>query len=610
MAAKTVATFAELKAAVEDSDTTEITLSADMTFTSGIKIPTAKKTLTINGGGHTVTDMNSTAASSALYVSTGFGTADITVKNVVWSGRNYYGIVCVYDDTANSGVSVLLEMVTYNGPQAIYNRYGTTTVKNCNFTIEKNGSSASAQEFCEANRLIIAGNTTINCLSSGTAVMWFAFAGAELTVEADAVVNITAPNTYLIYSDTAAKPKLTFRHASTTTISVKNGLFYAAGTGAHIASSCTVERNAVLSVTSSANNGVPMLKCAGDFTLMQGGSLFLTQPQSGSSPLIYFSTASKVNFQSPKNVVLYSYGGKVFSFAAGATVTIAAERVNYWTKSVTPYTAAGGFDDIPATAIFKADGTDLSITQTLTASAVTATSSDLTDGDGGYPLSATDFDLTKATVLSMGNLPLTVTPVNDLSTAVYGTTDKGAAVQVVYGGQVYSSQSGTDGQYSVKTDEKFAVGSTVEVGANKHFLTVKKSVVATGSVSVTGLPDIPFNAIGTPRYSAPLERLAPDWQIELTDTRTNGGRWALYVAIENELQSDGNVIAGAVTFTDNETATVGSELTLVSEGQTSAPQKIYLSWDKTKGILLDIAQDTVYTGGKYVAKLKWIAEFD
>jgi len=609
MAAKTVATFTELKAAVEDADTTEITLSADMTFTSGIKIPATKKTLTINGGGHTVTDMNSSSASSALYVSTGFGTADITVKNVAWSGRNYYGIVCVYDDTANAGVSVLLEKVTYNGPQAIYNRYGTTTVKNCNFTIEKNGSSASAQEFCEANRLIIAGNTTINCLSSGTAVMWFAFAGAELTVEADAAVNITAPNTYLIYSDTAAKPKLTFGHASTTAISVKNGLFYAAGTGAHIASSCTIERNATLSVASSANNGVPMLKCAGDFTLMQGGSLFLTQPQSGSSPLMYFSTAAKIAFQSPKNVVLYNYSGKVFSFAAGATVSFAADQVNYWTKSVTPYTEAGGFTDIPTTAVFKADGTALSVTQTLT-SAVTATSSDLTEGDGGYPLSATNFDLTKATVLSIGNLPLTVNPVNDLSTAVYGTTDKSADVQVVYGGQTFSSQADTDGQFSVKTDQKFLVGSTVAVGANKHFLTAKKSVTATGSVSITSLPDIPFNAIGTPRYSAPLERITPDWQIELTDTRTSGGHWALYVAIESELQSNGNVIAGAVTFTDENTSTVGSELTLVAEGQTSAPQKIYLSWDKAKGVLLDIAQDAVYAGGKYVAKLKWIAEFD
>ena len=145
MAQKTVNTFAELKAAVEDTTTDEVILAADITFENGIKIPTTKKTLSIDGNGHTVTDMNSTAAINALYVPAGFGTAEITVKDVVWSGRNYYGVVCVYDDSANSGVSVLLEKVKYNGPQMIYNRYGITTVKNCDVTIEKNGSVANAQ---------------------------------------------------------------------------------------------------------------------------------------------------------------------------------------------------------------------------------------------------------------------------------------------------------------------------------------------------------------------------------------------------------------------------------------------------------------------------------
>jgi len=610
MAEKTVATFAELKAAIEDASTDEIVLSADVTFESGIRIPVAKKTLTINGNGRTVTDMNSSSASSALYAQTGFGTAVITVKNVIWSGRNYYGIVCVYDDAANSGVSVILENVTYNGPQAIYNRYGTTTVRNCSFTIEKNGASSNAQEFCEANRLIIAGKTDITCMSSSTAVMWFAFSGAEMTIEADAVVNISAPNTYLIYSDTAAKPKLNFGRSSITVINVKNGLFYASGTGAHIASSCTIERNASLSVTASANNGVPLFKCAGDFTLAEGGSLFLSMPQSGSSALMYFSVAAKVDFRSPERVVLYNNGGKVFSFASGATVSVTSEQINYWTKSTTPYSSAGGFDDLPVTAIFKADGTAASVTQILTQSAVTSTTSDISEGDGGYPLSATNFDLTKATVLSAGSLPLTVNPVNDLASAVGGQTDTGAAIRLVQDDRTFSATADASGLYSVQLDKQPSVGDVIYVKANKDFLIVKKSVTVTGSVSVTDLPDIPFNAIGTPRNSAPLNRINAGWKIELTDTRVNGGRWALYVVTESELQSDGSVIAEAVTFTDGKTTTVGAVPVLVAEGQTDRAQKIYLSWEKAQGVLLNISENEVYAGGKYVAKLRWTTEFD
>lgn len=610
MANKTVTTFAELKAAVEDADTTEVTLGADIVFQSGIKIPTTKKTFTLDGQGYTVTDMNSSAASSALYVPTGFGSAQITVKNAVWSGRNYYGVVCVYDDTANAGVSVLLDNVKYNGPQAIYNRYGTTTVNDCDFTIEKNGASSSAQEFCEANRLIISGKTTVNCSSTSTAVMWFAFAGAELTVAAGATVNISAPNTYLIYSDTAAKPKLTFGQSSSTAITVKGGMFYASGSGAHIASSCVIEQGASLSVTSSTNSGVPLFKCAGNFTLMQGGSLFLVLPQSGSSPLMYFSVAAKVDFQSPKNVVLYDNGGKVFSFAAGGTVAVSAAQANYWTKSQTPFSAAGGLGDVPTTATFKQSGENVSFEQTLTQSAVTATTSNIVQGDGGYPLGATNFDLTKATAFSAGDLPLALNPINDSASSADGSTDANATVELTYAGQSVTVEADSKGRFSVPLSAPLTVGEEITARANKNFLTVQKSVTVTGSVTISDLPDIPFNAIGTPRYSARLERLDPDWAIELTDTRVGGGHWALYVAAEGPLQSGENVIEQAVTFTDGNTSVVGSFPTLVAEGQTDRAQTIRLSWESAKGVLLDISENQVYQGGKYVARLNWNVEFD
>lgn len=615
MAQKTAGTFAELKAAAEDADTTEILLTADITFTSGIRIPVAKKSLTIKGQNHTVTDMNSSSATDALYVPSGVGTAVFTVENVVWSGRNYYGVVCVQDDSANAGVSVVLQNVKYTGPQMIYNRYGTTTVDNCAVNIEKNGASANPQEFCEANRLILSGKVSVTSLSSSTAVMWFAFAGAAITVAQNASVTITAPNTYLIYSDTAAKPKLNFMHSSSTVISVKNGLFYAAGTGAHIASSCTIEEGAALSVTSAAANGVPIFKCAGDFSVMKNGSLSIISPQSGSSPLIYFSVAAKATFYEPKSVLLYSNGGKVFSFASGSaaspnTVSVTAGQINYWTKSTTPYSAAGGFDDLPTTAVYKTDKENVSAVQTLGSNAVIGTTSNLSAGDGGYPLGTANYDLTKATVFSAGTLPLTINAVNDLASAVGGTTAADAAIRVIDAERTVSATADENGVYSVALERTPNVGEVINVWANKNFLTEKNAATVTGSVTITSLPDIPFNAIGTPRYSAPLNRINPNWEIELTDTRANGGKWALYVLLESELQSEGEVIAEAVTFTDESTAVIGAAQMLVASGETTSAQKIYVSWEQTKGILLDVAENTVFKGGKYIAKLKWSAEFE
>ena len=150
MAQQPVSTFAELKSAVEGADVTDILVTADIEFTSGIRIPVTKKQLTLDCGNHTITDRVSTAATDALYVPTGAGTMDVTVKNAVWSGRNYYGVVCVYDDAANADVTISLQNITYTGPQMIYNRYGTTVVQNCVVNIQKNGASAAPQEFCEA----------------------------------------------------------------------------------------------------------------------------------------------------------------------------------------------------------------------------------------------------------------------------------------------------------------------------------------------------------------------------------------------------------------------------------------------------------------------------
>ena len=176
----TVMNFAELKAAVEDSVTAEILIGADITFSGGIKIPTAKKTLTIDGGGFTITDNSSSSYTDAIYVPAGSGSATVTVRNAVWSGRNYYGIVCVYDDSANAGVEIILDGIRYKGPQMIYNRYGSTVVRNCDISIEKNGAGASAQEFCEGNRIKFEGKVDVICSTAANAVIWFPFAGRRL----------------------------------------------------------------------------------------------------------------------------------------------------------------------------------------------------------------------------------------------------------------------------------------------------------------------------------------------------------------------------------------------------------------------------------------------
>jgi len=616
MAQKTVKTFAELKAAVEDSETTEVILSADVTFSGGIKVPTAKKNLIIDGGGHTITDNNSPAYTDAIYVAAGAGSTTVTVQNAVWSGRNYYGVVCVYDDSANSNVTVILSGLNYKGPQMIYNRYGTTIVRDCTVSIEKNGASATAQEFCEGNRLIFEGNVSIVSATTGSAVIWFPFAGSAFTVAENAVLNIDAPGTYMFYTDSAAKPVFEFKEHSQTRILVKRGLFYASGTGAHIASSCVVGKNATLSVTSTENNGVPLFKCSGNFTVDNQASLFFYMPAKGSSALMYFSAAAKVTFEQPKNVVLYANGGKVFSFATGSAsspnvVNISAMQLNYWLTATTPFESAGGFTDTPSSRFLKADDSFVTVTQNLSSSAVLSTQSNVVSGDSGYPLDAQNFDLTKAAVLSCGTLDITLNKITDISADIVGETDAEALIEYADSLQTESGKADGAGAFSLTISKKPIIGETVTVKSNKNFLTTAKNALVFGSVSVTYLPDIPFNAIAAPKRTAPIERLNPEWYLELTDTRPNGGKWNLYLSLKTPLQSASETIENAVVFSnDDSTSVLNTDPVLVASGTSEKAGIIHVTWKPDRGVLLELEAEKAYEKGNYSSTLIWSVDFE
>lgn len=548
------ATFAQLKAAVEDTTTTEITLTADITFTAGIKVPTGKKQLTIDCDGHTVTEKVSTAYADGLYIPAGAQDVAVTVKNAVWNGYNYYGVVCVVDDAANAGATITLQNISYVGPQMIYNRYGTTVVDNCTVKIMRNGSSVASHEMGEVNSIVFAGMADVTSATTSNAVLWFPFAGAALTVQNGATVTINAPDTYLIYSDMAAKPTLNFQSNSVTEINAKSGLFYTTGTGAHIASHCTVGTKATLKVTATTNNGTPLLKCVDGLTVQNGATLSLVMLQSGTAPLVYCSAVAKVTFDQPQSILLYSSAGKVFSFAAGTTanpnaVTFTSRQANYWAKSTTPFAQAGGFDDIPTVKLYRQNDNHLTVTQTTTSSAVVATTSNMQEGDVGYPIGSA-FNLLSAAVLSVGALPLTIDKINDLSLSISGTTLPNANVRVTTPAETLVTTADDSGNFSVALLSRLTAEQTVQVAANKNFLTTEAEAVVGGSVSVTNLPDIPFNAIGSPRNNAVLKRLNANWQLQLTDTRKGGGNWALYVSVAEPLQSSDAVIDNAVTFVE------------------------------------------------------------
>ena len=106
MAIVNVSNFAELKTAIEDSTTTEILVNGDIVFSGGAKVNIAKSSLVIDFNNFSVTDSNTLSVSDSIYVPSTKNTISVTVKNAVWSGRNYYGVVGVYDGNTNTKINI------------------------------------------------------------------------------------------------------------------------------------------------------------------------------------------------------------------------------------------------------------------------------------------------------------------------------------------------------------------------------------------------------------------------------------------------------------------------------------------------------------------------
>ena len=313
--ATNVSTFQELRDAIEDSYTTDILVTNDITFSSGgAKVNPSKGDLTIDFGNHTITGYNSINFTDTIFVSSGAPEVTVTVKNAVFNGFNYYGIVGVYD--GNTLVTVAFDNVNYKGPQFVYNKNGITRINNCQVVIDKNSSSTTAQEFCEANRVIISGSVIVNLNTTSNAVIWFTNTNASLTIEESAYFEVNALSTYFLYTDSS--PALLFKKNSRTFITTKNGLFYASGSGSHIASSVTLEEGATFSSTRNEASSVPMFKCSSDFTIGKDATFTLYSPKEGSSALLYFGKTANLNISSPKNIILYNNGGNIFSFQTGS----------------------------------------------------------------------------------------------------------------------------------------------------------------------------------------------------------------------------------------------------------------------------------------------------
>lgn len=605
--ATNVSSFDELKTAIEDSATTEIIVENDLTFSGGATVNTSKGSLTIDFGGHKVEDMQSSSLSNTIHIPSNAPTFLLTLKNAEWSGRNFYGVVGVYD--GNTNVSLVLDEINYKGPQFVYNKNGATKIVDCVCVLDKNETATDPQELGEVNRLTISGNVVVNSNATTNSVLWFSGASASLTVEADAYFEVNALSTYLFHTDSS--PALAFGKNSKTFIITKSGLFFGAGRDSHIASSFLLDEGATFSATRNESNAVPMLKCVSNFTVKSGATLNLFSPKAGTSALLYFGQAANMTISSPNNVVFYNNSANIFSFEEGSVaapniIIFTSELMHLWDTATTPVESAGGIDDVPTSSLHKA-GYSQEMTATIEAdkTKILSIDSNLVEGDEGYPLS-TSFALLSSKVISMGALPLTLSRIDDWRLEVSGVTAAYSNVRMNVLGATQNARALGNGAFSFTLSDALEIGTQVDIMSNKNFLTKTLTKTSEGSVRITKISPLEFHAFSTMPNRLSITRVDPDWSIEVTDTRESGGDWLLYAFVNAPLTSGANTLDDALVYVEQPSAVALSQTPILIHREAfSQDSKTTIKWQEMEGFLLALDPQKTYVAGDYSTQLFW-----
>jgi hypothetical protein len=188
-----VATFAQLKSAIESATTTHIRLQTNIDFpSSGVIINTAKPELVIDGNGYTWTDANSISSNNTLRYTKKGNLKNITIQNMRIIGRNYHGMITVDDSTSFSDVTITFDNINYTGPGLSWGKKSNYVIRDSTIMLVPSSPSA-AHQVVSCLRVRLEGNVNItkNAPTSSADLFWITGSNGGVTIATDANVNIS-----------------------------------------------------------------------------------------------------------------------------------------------------------------------------------------------------------------------------------------------------------------------------------------------------------------------------------------------------------------------------------------------------------------------------------
>ncbi len=614
--------YNELKTILEGNNTYSLIYFGDnITLAGGISIYSSKSNITIDGTydnvRYTYTDYSSSSASQTIYL-LGPSSMNITVQNIDVIGRNYYGIICIYETSNLSNVIVNYININYTGPQMAFNPYSSLNIIDCDITIQT--GSSLANEVAETRNITLGGTVTINSASTSTALFWFRYVVGStypfFNVLPNSNVTIVGNSSYLYYLSSASYMNMTFGSNSNTNIETARGMGY---DNSHRTNNVLIDSGATLNIEQKQQFGLAATWCViGEFKMNSGASLKMISDYSGATGnycLQFIGTSASFNLNNPSSIVFYNRPTNAISSSSTIPFTFNISQYNRWT-TFTALASAGDIYDIPTYSWYKLENTNnLTVNGNITTSTTIITSTNLTSAEESELPNLNNFLINNTKVLSMGRPSLAINPITDTSTEISGATSPYADVRISYNSNDYYVQADNLSNYSYTYSIPLPIGTVIYFVSNvaNSFLYRFRNVevVFTGDINiVSATSQVTFSTI--PFQTTPtLCNRSSALKVIVNDSRIYPTVWNLYAFINNALINEkGDTLIDGLVFVDEigNMTVLSTTPTLVYTSDGISTGEIEVNWPNNEGILLQLNINPVVVNTTYKNDINWYIE--
>lgn len=589
-----------------DNSYNYIYLGNNISLENGIYINENKSKITIDGTylgiRYKLTGLNSIEEVDTISIST--NTKEVIIKNIDIESTNTHGIVFVPLDDNYKDTLITFENIKFRGTELSYNPYGTVKIVEAVVDIETI-NDVDPQKVCDANRVILGGNSVITNESVSSPIFYFRSDTLNPAIIFLCKSRITLSTATQSLMNGTNKLNFTILHDTEVNLTTGNGF---ASYTIHGANNVLIEERASLTFIENKHQRVPMWSVFGNFIMKEGAKMQLIN-SFDTTPVDNYNIHFKGNNQriildNPKQLVIYTKNANVIYTDNPLEFKIRGTRINFWTDS-TILANAGTIHNLPDYYWYKENDL-VEIEGEVTSTTTTINKHNLTIEE------LSDFSFQSKKQFSIGNVTTNIHMINNTRDKISGHTVSLGSILIKYNDIEEIVNADSDGLFEYILTTKIDDNTDIEITTNNpsSFLYETRkiktpykgelSLMDTNLTVVFTLTPISTNPILLPKNK--------ELQIKVVDSRSDSTKWHLYTYINDHLTSQlGYILPDALIFKkfDDSNIILNKTPQLVYEGSTNDNDVLVttITYSKDKGPLIDLSNNYLEVNEEYFADI-------